>query len=226
MKVGTATLRAATGLAWNEATVRGRLVAEYRRGATKVSLRAQRSLDLTNDFRNPFDSGSTLGAMFGADDYDYLDRRSIMLQWWRLFGDRERTQLRFESGPVDERDVEVNLRRSPLGVGEDFRENRPVTAGRYVRSVLTFDHRPDVSLEFLRPGFGARAHYERGDGGLNYQRMEVRSRIPARHHSSSSNSGRTRTFPATITRSSLGTRRWWSGRWPCTGCRSSGRRCA
>ncbi len=168
------TLRAATGLAWNEATMRGRLVAEYRRGATKVSLRAQRSLDLTNDFRNPFDSGSTLGAMFGADDYDYLDRRSVVLQWWRLFGERERTQLRFETGAVDERDVEVNLHRSPLGVGKDFRENRPVTPGRYVRSVLTFDHRPDVSLEFLRPGFGARAYYERGDGEFNYQRAEVR----------------------------------------------------
>jgi hypothetical protein len=168
------TLRAATGWAWNEATARGRLVAEYRRGPSKWSLRAQRSLDLTNDFRNPFDSGSTLGAMFGADDYDYLDRRSIALQWWRLFGDRERTQLRFESGLVDERDVEVNLRRSPLGVGEDFRENRPVTPGRYVRSVVTFDHRPDVSLEFLRPGFGARAYYERGDGDLDYQRAEIR----------------------------------------------------
>ena len=168
------TLRAATGWAWNEATARGRLVAEYRRGATRVSLRAQRSLDLTNDFRNPFDSGSTLGAMFGADNYDYLDRRSVMFQWWRLFGGRERTQLRFESGPVDERDVDVNLHRSPLGVGEDFRENRPVTPGRYVRSVLTLDHRPDVALEFLRPGFGARVHYERGDGELDYQRVELR----------------------------------------------------
>jgi hypothetical protein len=149
-------------------------VLRLRDAAPGLSVRAQRSHDLTNDFRNPFDSGSTLGAIFGADDYDYLDRRSVMLQWWRLFGDRERTQLRFESGPVDERDVEVNLHRSPIGVGKDFRQNRPVAQGRYVRSALTLEHRPDVSLEFLRPGFGARAYYERGAGELAYQRAEVR----------------------------------------------------
>lgn len=168
------TLRGAAGWAWNEGTARGRVVAEYRRGPARWSVRAQRSLDLTNDFRNPFDSGSTIGALFGADNYDYLDRRSLGLQWWRLLGERGRTQLRVEGGPVDERGVEVNLHRSPFGVGKDFRGNRIVTPGRYVRSALTLDHRPDVALEFLRPGFGARAYYERGDGDLDYQRAELR----------------------------------------------------
>jgi hypothetical protein len=65
---------------------------------------------------------------------------------------------------VDERGVEVNLARSPLGFGSDFLPNRVVTPGRYVRSAITLDHRPDVSLEFLRPGFGVRGYYERGDG--------------------------------------------------------------
>lgn len=168
------TVRLAGGWAWNEATMRGRLVTDYRRGPSRWSLRAQRSLDLTNDFRNPFDSGSTLGAIFGADNYDYLDRRSVMLQWWRLLGERQRTQLRVESGPVDERGVEVHLYRSPIGVGDDFLANRVVTPGRYVRSAISLDHRPDVALEFLRTGVGARVYYERGDGELAYQRAEVR----------------------------------------------------
>jgi hypothetical protein len=75
---------------------------------------------------------------------------------------------------VDERAVEVHLRRSPIGYGEDFLGNRVVVPGRYVRSAITLDHRPDVALEFLRPGFGARLYYERGDGELAYQRAEVR----------------------------------------------------
>lgn len=168
------TLRGAFGWAWNEATGRGRLVAEYRRGPALLALRAQRSLDLTNDFRNPFDSGSTIGALLGSDNYDYVDRRSLTLQWARFLGERERTRVRLESGPVDDRPVEVHLERSPFGIGSDFRENRVATAGTYVRSSFTIEHRPDVSLEFLRPGLAARVHYERGDGALPYQRAEVR----------------------------------------------------
>lgn len=69
-------LRGAAGYAWNEATVRGRAVVEHRRGRTISQLRVSRSLDLTNDFRNPYDSGTTTGTLFGRDDYDYVDRRT------------------------------------------------------------------------------------------------------------------------------------------------------
>ncbi len=168
------TLRSAVGWAWNEATARGRLVAEYRRGPSLIALRAQRSLDLTNDFRNPFDSGSTIGALLGVDNYDYVDRRSVTLQYARFLGERQRTRVRIEGGPANDRPVAVHLERSPLGIGKDFRENRIATAGSYVRSSLTLEHRPDVSLEFLRPGTAARLHYERGDGPLSYERAEVR----------------------------------------------------
>jgi hypothetical protein len=40
--------------------------------------------------------------------------------------------------------------------------------------VVTFEWRPDVALEFLRPGVGTRLIYERADGQLNYQRAEGR----------------------------------------------------
>ena len=55
-----------------------------------------------------------------------------------------------------------------------MRENRGVAEGRYARTAFTLDWRPDVSGEFLRTGLGARLYYERGDGELDYQRIEGR----------------------------------------------------
>jgi len=150
------------------------VVAEYRRGRTTTSVRAGRSLDITNDFRNPYDSGSTTGPLFGRDEYDYVDRRSAALYVSRFLGLRERAQLRVEYGFVRDRHVAANLTQSPLGFGRDFRLNRPATDGDYQRSAMTLEWRPDVSLEFLRTGVGARLYYERGDGGLSYQRIEGR----------------------------------------------------
>lgn len=168
------TWRGAVGWAWNESTARGRLVMEYRTGNSLWAVRAQRSLDLTNDFRSPFDSGSTTGLIFGRDNYDYVDRRSAGAQWLHFVGPGRRAQLRLESGIAEDRDVGVHLARSPLGIGTDFRANRVVHEGRYVRSAALFETRPDVSLEYLRTGANARFSYERGDGELRYQRAEGR----------------------------------------------------
>lgn len=168
------TLRGAAGFAWVEQTLRGRIVADLRRDRTIWAFRAQRSLDLTNDFRNPFDSGSTLGALLGRDNYDYVDRWSVGGQWMRFLGAQQQGQLRLDVAAVEDRDVRMNVTRAPLGLGEAFLENRPATPGRYVRSALTWELRPDVALEFLRSGTGMRVSYERGDGQLAYQRGEVR----------------------------------------------------
>jgi hypothetical protein len=169
------TLRTAAGYAWSEQAVRGRAVAEYRRGRVQTAVRAQRSLDLTNDFRSPYDSGSTLGALLGNDNYDYVDRRSVTLQVLRFIGQRRQGQLRVEGGWADDRAVTASLARSPLGIGDEFRPNRPVRPGGYARSSVILDWRPDVTLEFLRTGLGARLSYERGDGaGVRYERAEGR----------------------------------------------------
>ena len=168
------TWRAAAGWAWYESTVRGRLAMEYRTGHSLWAVRAQRSLDLTNDFRNPFDSGSTIGALLGRDNYDYVDRRSAGAQWLHFVGPARRAQLRLESGVADDRAVDVHLVRSPLGVGKDFRPNRVVRDGRYVRSAFTLETRPDVTLEYLRTGTNVRFAYERGDGEMRFQRAEGR----------------------------------------------------
>lgn len=167
-------LRAAGGWAFAEGTARGRLIAEQRTGRNQIALRLQRSLDLTNDFRNPYDSGSVLGALFGRDEYDYVDRQSATMQVVRFVGARRRAQLRLEGGFARDAGVRRQVKASPLRAGTPFRENRPVVDGHYRKSAITFDANPDVALEFLRPGVGARLHYERGDGELTYQRAEVR----------------------------------------------------
>ncbi len=168
------TVRGAAGYAWSEDAVRGRVVTELRRGRTTTALRASRSLDLTNDFRNPYDSGSTTAALFGRDDYDYVDRWSAGAQVQRFVGREQGALVRIEAALTEDRAAFVHILRSPVGLGRDFRENRPVAAGTYVRSVMTYEWRPDISLEFLRPGMGARVIYERGDGDLEYQRVEGR----------------------------------------------------
>lgn len=165
-------VRAAGGYALGERTLRGRLVVERRREASQWSLRWQRSLDLTNDFRNPFDSGTTLGAVFGRDPYDYVDRRTATVQWLRFLGARHGGQLRLETGLAHDRAVTPSVDQGLFG--SDFLPNRAVTSGGYHRTMLTLDLRPDIALEYLRPGLGARLHYERGDGDLSYQRAEVR----------------------------------------------------
>ena len=168
------TLRTAGGWAFAEQTARGRVVIEQRRGRDQLALRLQRSLDLTNDFRNPYDSGSVLGALFGRDEYDYVDRRTASVQYLRLVGVRQRVQLRAEFGVAHDGMVDRNVKSSPFRSRTPFRENRLVTTGNYRRTMITMDANPDVALEFLRPGFGARLHYERGDGELAYQRAEAR----------------------------------------------------
>lgn len=168
------TLRGTAGYAWSEQVARMRAIVEHRRGHRQWTLRAQRSLDLTNDFRNPYDSGSTLGAMLGRDNYDYVDRWSAGAQYLRFFGVRREGQLRLDVSAVEDRPVVQALTRSPLGIGEDFFPVRVVAPGRYTRSAITYELRPDIALEFLRAGSGMRVHYERGDGALAYQRAELR----------------------------------------------------
>jgi hypothetical protein len=172
-------LRGAIGYSWNERTLRGRAVVEHREDRTLRQLRVVRSLDLTNDFRNPYDSGTTTGAFFGRDDYDYVDRRSASVLVQRFLGVTQQGQLRAELGFAQDRAVAARWTESPVGLGRPFRPNRAADDGDYARSVVTLDWRPDVALEFLRPGVGTRLIYERGDGQLRYQRGEARLTVRA-----------------------------------------------
>jgi hypothetical protein len=166
-------VRANVGYAWAEQTVRGRASVERRRGPWSVELRAARSLDITNDFRQPLDSGSSASAAFASiDAYDYVDRTSgTVALVHRLRG---RTLItRAELGYADDRYRPAAYARGPFG-GPPFRENRGVDEGGYVRSALLLEWKPDVGAEFVRPGLGGRLSYERGDGTLQWQRVEAR----------------------------------------------------
>ncbi len=167
-------LRGALGYSWGERTLRGRAIVEHRRGRNLTQLRAVRSLDLTNDFRSPYDSGSTTAAFWGSDWYDYVDRRSAGILAQRFIGRDRDGLVRVELAAAQDRAARVTMLESPIGLGQPFRPNRAVTAGDYARSVLTLEWRPDVALEFLRPGVGTRLIYERADGQLRYQRVEAR----------------------------------------------------
>ena len=167
------TVRANGGYAWAEQTMRGRVSVERARGPWTMELRGGRSMDITNDFRVPFDSGNTLGALLGSlDPYDYVSRNFGALGVVRRVGDR-RWLLRADAGYADDRYRPSQYVRGPFG-GEPFRENRGVAEGGYLRSSSTIEWHPDRAAEFVQPGLGARLYYERGDGTLAYQRAEVR----------------------------------------------------
>lgn len=167
------TVRANAGYAWAEQTVRGRVSVERTRGPWTLEARGGRSMDITNDFRVPFDSGNSLGAIFASiDPYDYVSRNFATLSVVRRVGDR-RWLARADVGYADDRWRPSQYVRGPLG-GDAFRENRGVAEGGYVRSSATLEWHPDRAAEFVKPGLGARLFYERGDGTLSWQRAEVR----------------------------------------------------
>ena len=168
------TVRAIAGYAWSERTSRGRAIAEYVRGRMRYGVRAGRSLDITNDFRVAFDSGNATNAIVGVDDYDYVDRRSAMVSAARVVHRRFGSAIRLDLGIVDDRNARPSMERGLIG-RRRFRDNRRVQEGRYARTALTVDWRPDVNGELMRVGYGGRAYYERGDGDLAYERVEVRA---------------------------------------------------
>lgn len=165
------TLRAVGGYAWSERTARGRLSAQLDRASWTFALRAGRSLDITNDFRDPLDSGSTLGALFGNDDYDYVDRYSAGGSIARSFG-TSGLSARLEAGWADDRGVANTLSRNPFHTG--YRPNRGVDEGSYLRTAFSLSWHADANAEYLRPGFGAMLSYLRGDGQLEFQRLDLR----------------------------------------------------
>ncbi|MCE2901089.1 MAG: hypothetical protein ACK6DP_11570 [Gemmatimonas sp.] len=161
------------GYAWSEQTVRGRVSAERVRGPWTLELRGGRSMDNTNDFRVPFDSGNSLGAVFGSlDPYDYVSRAGATVAAVRRVGSRT-ALVRTELGIGDDRYRPSQYVRGPFGGGA-YRENRGVDEGSYVRSAALIEWHPDNSPEFLKPGMSARLSYERGDGTLSWQRTELR----------------------------------------------------
>jgi hypothetical protein len=167
------TLRGTAGWAWSEQVVRGRASAELERGPWTTLVRGGRSLDITNEFRSAFDSGSTVGALFGVDDYDYVDRRLAAIGVQRRLGKSLGT-LRLETGPARDAPVVAHLSRGLFRGDSGFRANRGVDAGSWWRSWASFEFHPDVNAEFMRTGVGALVNLEHAVGDLQFTRLDAR----------------------------------------------------
>jgi hypothetical protein len=167
------------GWAWSEGTARGGVDIERRRQRTTIGLRAERALAHTNDFQLPFSWGSTLSALFGStDDFDYLDRTSATAFFTRALGAKGRSSLSFEAGPARDAAVHQNISRGLfVATGGGFRPNRGIREGNYFRTAASLDVNPDVSGLFVDRGVGATFHYERADGRLRWQRLEMRTAV-------------------------------------------------
>ncbi|MFN8573622.1 MAG: hypothetical protein U0132_16325 [Gemmatimonadaceae bacterium] len=174
-------ISAAGGRAWQEETVRGHVDVEWSHRGHRFGLTLNRTLDNTNDFRAPLDSGSTLGALFGVDDYDYVSRQTVAGTWRYEWNASQRVVSTLQLARVRDSDVQMNVFRSPIGIGSDFRVNRGVTGGVYTRGTATLTVNPRITLGFIQPGFGAQASLQAGNGSFQYQRLEGRG--IARWHS-------------------------------------------
>jgi len=167
--------RGTVGWAWAEQTVRGRVSLERQTGSWWPYVRAGRSLDVTNDFREPFDSGSTLGALFSVDDYDYVDRRGAMIGLTRYTNRRRDVRIRLEGGIGSDQYVVAQREHGPFTPGDSgFRFNRGVDGGRYSIASVKVEFHPDVNGAFVRPGIGATLQAEAATGDLAWRRAELR----------------------------------------------------
>ena len=167
--------RGNVGWAWAEQTVRGRVSLERQTGSWWPYVRAGRSLDVTNDFREPFDSGSTLGALFSVDDYDYVDRRNAMVGLTKYLNRRRDVRVRLEAGIGSDQYVVAQREHGPFTPGDSgFRFNRGVDDGSYRIASAKVEFHPDVNAAFVRPGIGAVLQAEAATGDLAWRKAELR----------------------------------------------------
>jgi hypothetical protein len=170
------TVRGNATWAWAERIVRGRVEAVRRnsQGDWRTGLRIGRTLDITNDFTAPWDSGGALvAALAGIDDYDYVDRSAAML-WLDVHVVPRRATIRLEAGGAADRGARARLTSGPLRSVAPFRANRGVDEGSYLRSALVAEWNPAVNTGSLSTGIGALLRHEQAGGTLDWQRTTLR----------------------------------------------------
>jgi len=167
------TVRMFGGWAFGPGSAKGGLEAAKVHGAWVTNLRAERQLASTNDLSMALGlgGGNALGALFGREDYDWVDRRILSLGLTRELGTRHASSVRAELGVASDRRFSDEMADGPIA-GE-FRPNRPIDAGRYVRSRVRLDLGRNIITSPLASGVGTTVEYERGDGDLDWQRAQL-----------------------------------------------------
>jgi hypothetical protein len=172
-------IRGSVGYAWAEKVPRGMLGVQRTLGRRTTGVRIERSLPHTNDFQQPLSSGATLSALLGSiDDFDYVDRRLATVYFSRAYGPQRKSVMRVEAGVGQDKAVQRNISKGIYEAeGEGFRPVRGIREGDYVRTAASIEINPQVSGLFVDRGVGLTVHYERADGDLRWQRVELRTAV-------------------------------------------------
>jgi hypothetical protein len=168
------------GWAFNEQTARGGVHVSLRRGREFAALRAERTLESTNDFTLPLSDDPGFGAAISSvDNYDYVDRRTLALSLTSILGGSETAIASAQIGIGSDHAEPARLHHGLFST-RSFEPNRGATSGSYAKASADVEWHPSVTGDFLHPGLGARLHYEIADGQLAWQRIE--GGLAARHY--------------------------------------------
>jgi len=165
--------RGTLGWAWEERTLRGLGTVTLARGKWIQSLRAERTLENTSDFKTALESGLGIGPLIGGiDDNDYVDRWIAGYSLSRIVKDVDHAIFTNEIAYVEDRNEASRLKNGVFG-SQAFRPNRTAFSGRYARATSTLEIHPRVNGESLSPGIGAVFTYQVASGDLAWQRAEA-----------------------------------------------------
>jgi hypothetical protein len=171
---------ASAGWAFSEQTARGGAHLSLRRGGQLGTIRAERTLESTNDFTLPLSDDPGFGAAISSlDNYDYVDRRALSLALTSIVGSTETAIASMQLGIGSDHAERSRLQHGLLST-HAFEPNRGASSGSYAKGAADFEWHPSVTGDFLRPGIGARLHYEIAGGQLAWQRVEAG--LAARRH--------------------------------------------
>ena len=161
------------GWAFTEQTARGGAHISLRRGGHLATIRAERTLESTNDFTLPLSDDPGFGAVISSlDNHDYVDRRALALSLTSILGSAETAIASAQVGIGSDHGEPSRLHHGVFST-RAFQPNRGAATGSYAKGAADLEWHPSVTGDFLRPGVGARLHYEAATGQLVWQRIEA-----------------------------------------------------
>src|SRR5262249_2827674 len=122
----------------------------------------------------PLEDDIGIAAAIGSiGDYDYVDRRRALVTVTRFLGGVNNGVATLALGAAPDAAGTARLAHGVVSRGTSFRPNRGAASGDYGLASLDVELHPNVSGDFVAPGFGLRTHYEGAIGQLHWQRVEL-----------------------------------------------------